>query len=243
MGGSLVGVWAKFDRAANHLDALNNEIAAYRRSRPYNLIRQPDVDVARYVARIKPPPVEIQILIGDAIYNMRSALDHLAWELVLENGGKPVIGARNSTRFPVLYPHHKREANVVGGVSAAALRHVRRIQPYNGTVPDETPLGVLDDLCNIDKHRHLYVVGAYASEFRVSGPTRDAGRAVGYLENGDMFDLPPEFTEIDLYDEGTLQVTLKETAPMHLRPANILLADTYTFFRDYIATVARDCFA
>ena len=40
--------------------------------------------------RVRAPiPVDLSLVIGDAVHNLRSALDHLAWQLVLANGQTP----------------------------------------------------------------------------------------------------------------------------------------------------------
>jgi hypothetical protein len=43
-------------------------------------------------------PLEVSIATGDAIHNLHSALDHLAWALVESNGGTPT----DQTEFPLL---------------------------------------------------------------------------------------------------------------------------------------------
>ncbi len=37
------------------------------------------------------------VVVGDVIHNLRSALDHLAWQLVILDGGQP----NDSTQFPI----------------------------------------------------------------------------------------------------------------------------------------------
>jgi hypothetical protein len=35
------------------------------------------------------PPTRIGLLIGDCLHNLRSGLDHLVWQLILQSGGSP----------------------------------------------------------------------------------------------------------------------------------------------------------
>jgi hypothetical protein len=106
---------------------------------------------------------------GDVIYDLRSALDHLAWQLVIANGGTPVTPEDNagpSTAFPIF--HSKEGAkggprppvSIAGGVNTAALAVIERLQPYHRVDdPQLDPLWQLSELCNTDKHRLLLVVG------------------------------------------------------------------------------------
>jgi hypothetical protein len=52
-------------------------------------------------ADLKPdPPLEMAVLRGDLVHNLRSALDHLANTLVVANGGVPKEG-QGGTQFPI----------------------------------------------------------------------------------------------------------------------------------------------
>jgi len=43
------------------------------------------------------PPEDLALIAGDAIHNLRSALDHIAWELVAAGSSEP----NHRTQFPV----------------------------------------------------------------------------------------------------------------------------------------------
>jgi len=72
-------------------------------------------------------PVAWPLELGDALHNLRSALDFLAWQAVLANGGTPGKG----TSSPVL--RERKERSVTAALSGASpkLVEVRTIQPYN----------------------------------------------------------------------------------------------------------------
>ncbi|GAC1399098.1 MAG: hypothetical protein NVSMB56_14050 [Pyrinomonadaceae bacterium] len=58
-------------------------------SNPYRIERESDPQTGYNVYRvfdIQTPPVEIGLLAGDVIHNLRSVLDHLAYQLVYVNG-------------------------------------------------------------------------------------------------------------------------------------------------------------
>jgi hypothetical protein len=54
---------------------------------------------SEYVIRgkVTKPTGEIGVIAGDAVHNLRSALDHLAWQLALLNTAKP----HPRTQFPI----------------------------------------------------------------------------------------------------------------------------------------------
>jgi hypothetical protein len=76
---------ARREWASQHLGRLRAAVKAYEHSNPY-AIRQ-DFDSRAYASSvyITPTPVslEISFMAGDVIHNLRSALDHLAWQLAL----------------------------------------------------------------------------------------------------------------------------------------------------------------
>ena len=97
---------------------------------------------------------DVQVVIGDIAHNLRSALDHSTWQLVLANGGKPKPGSRG-TRFPILFERPEKPLGIEGGVSESALTVIEDAQPYNAQPVDRYrhPIAVLQHVSNTDKHR------------------------------------------------------------------------------------------
>ena len=128
-----------------------------------------DADEQVWVFRGETPnvPIEWSVRLGEILYNLRSALDHLAWQLVLANGQAP--GRHNA--FPIVKTEEiwKKQAKgqwALSGASQSAVDMVRRLQPFTGGIG--LPFNVrgfweLHSLCNIDKHRHLIfaIAGSY----------------------------------------------------------------------------------
>jgi len=153
------------------------------------------------------------------LYNLRSALDHLVWQLVLVNGQKPT----QINQFPILEDaaewNNSRTKNFLKGVSNASMILVQALQPFNPFL--ELPINgeyrpcntqvfrTLRELCNIDKHRHLNLIlaCAYGIEQMVFGenhpprrpdaqPLKGRGK-VGKIEQ-DMILLTMEDVEQEL---------------------------------------------
>src|SRR5215212_3239531 len=101
MSHPLEGVRLKVIRAAEHLQTLDEENRAYFEGKPYEVVHERDEERSRHVYRFhvrQPPPLRLSILVGDCFHNIRSSLDHLAWQLVLADGGTPTKRVFPSSR-------------------------------------------------------------------------------------------------------------------------------------------------
>jgi hypothetical protein len=94
-------------------------------------------------------------IFGQGIYNIRSALDHLAWQLVLLDGQEPT----RDTQFPLLDASRDKSGRKVRVDIAPGIKRpdilaaVESMQPYHGGGKWGDQLGVVAELSRIDKHR------------------------------------------------------------------------------------------
>ncbi len=103
---------------------------------------------------------EVSAPLGDAIHNLRSALDHLVWGLTIERGGR--VG--KSTHFPI----RSDKAGMTNTNVKKTLRElgdsqrtiIDNLQPYKRRDPTRHPLAMLARLDDDDKHQALYVFDA-----------------------------------------------------------------------------------
>ena len=117
------------------------------------------------VSILKEPPAEIGVVVGDIVHNLRSALDHLACQFVMSNGGSP----STKTAFPVFIDDPKATQKLLSkwngmtqGMSADAVRFVDDCQPYKiRHLPNPHHLSLLSALSNWDKHHDIHAVGHY----------------------------------------------------------------------------------
>ncbi len=162
MSHPLDNIDAKLERAEQHITDLQIEVETLLNAAPYRTITDEDPEELRafdnMLAGIVIPP-RISILAGEAIHQTRSALDHLASELVLANHGT----ISNETQFPI-YPYRpsteKESAPYerrMQGMTISAKALIDTLQPCNGPDPDDHPLTILKRLNNRDKHRALLV--------------------------------------------------------------------------------------
>jgi len=152
---TLEGVNAKIERAEELRVALEDEIRAFEADLVAQIEneKRPAAGQEIWVFRGETPsvPISWSIRIGEFLYNLRSGLDHLVWQLVLANGEMP--GTRN--QFPIYRDENKydRESRSrLRGVSDDAAEIIRELQPFVGRRDD---LWRLQSLGNFDKHRHL----------------------------------------------------------------------------------------
>jgi len=118
----------------------------------------------------KSPSIELSIIAGEINHQLRSALDHLVYQLVLEAGGTP--HGRNA--FPIYdderqfigqVERRRRSTDRPGPLSGLDPRSeawalIKRAQPYQrGDCADN--LTLLRDFSNADKHRELWAFAAY----------------------------------------------------------------------------------
>jgi len=162
---SLDGVYAKLDRACEHATELKQTIDAAFEATNQKITREVSADGSKVVYRVEMLPTidpRWSLLLGDFLTNMRAALDHLAWQLVVLDGGTPTC----KTSFPIKTSWLSRSGNspakpltVVGLKSETVLDLVEAVQPRSlvllNAVPENSPLHVLNELVNIDKHRLL----------------------------------------------------------------------------------------
>lgn len=101
---------------------------------------------------VRIPPMRAFTIVGEFLHDLRSALDHLAWQLVLINGGSPT----RATVFPLGVDPSSHES-VAGGVSSRAQSLIRAAQTCHQVGEDRRlhPLAMLRHLSNVDKHRQV----------------------------------------------------------------------------------------
>ena len=174
MSDRLISVRAKIKRAKHHILDLEGRIKAFRETDPYKLICEQDPQTSEYVYTVQTRcalPLDFSLIVGEAIHQLRSALDHLACRLIEAAGGTP----SDTLYFPICKSAAIYKARVAGeikGVKPGAIDVLNAIKPYKG---GNNVLWALHKLNNIDKHNLLLVVAyglrpAFFSEYRTTDP-------------------------------------------------------------------------
>jgi hypothetical protein len=162
---SLDGCWAKVARAREHTQRLEALAEGFLKRRP-NQVSFDDYSESPWViirAVVEPIPIEFSMVAGDVIHNLRSGLDHLAWQLVLLSGAVP----GRHTSFPLYTTESEFDSGIrnppkgrkspLDGIDPAGKiwALIERSQPYQPAMRD--PLEILPTLSNRDKHQGVLV--------------------------------------------------------------------------------------
>jgi hypothetical protein len=175
----LTGVELKIGRAKRHARDLEQAIDGALHPDRYRFEMEVDPQTGEHVYTVYGVPAmdpEWSLQTGEILFNLRSALDHLAWQLVLLDGGTP----GEETQFPIRETPFNKKGRLVGGEIRPTIRNpqiralVEKFQPYRRMdgepeMSGDEPLLRLARLNNIDKHRLLLVFVSII----------DAGRFVG----------------------------------------------------------------
>ena len=162
----------KLKRASEHVEALKDSIDCWLGTDAYTISREIDPetrDTVRWAKIKSPPPPELALLTGDAVHNLRSALDHTVYYLAERNLGTltneieealmfPIVGNQNRKGEPadgsaIFKDFLRRNPGPLTGVPASARSFIEREQPYQWADTPDTPnafkyhwLWVLHDL-------------------------------------------------------------------------------------------------
>jgi hypothetical protein len=175
----------KIEWAGVHLKTLEDLVREFRQDHPYEIISEHEAstgDDLRRVKFLRAPRDEISLALGDVIGNLRSSLDHLVCELT----GGPC----EETFFPIYWrkdgtyeSFHGKGRKGIAFLGPEVEHAIEALQPYNA---GHEPLGLLNDLWNIDKHRRLLVTGSLVAPTAIFVPmTPQAGG--GFAGHGPSF--------------------------------------------------------
>jgi len=156
----LDGANLKIIRAKDQIEAFYREITLFWESepKPCEIIEESYSKKPNYAFRVqsnREPPREWGLIVGEITYNLRSALDHLAWQLALLGTNNP----SRRTEFPIF----NSDIDFRGGARRKMINipvniHpvIESLQPYNkGNWPPVECLWWLHEINRVDKHREI----------------------------------------------------------------------------------------
>jgi hypothetical protein len=161
----------KFGRATRHFAEVSDLLAAYRNPEPYSIRREqnPATGLSFWITLNRRPPDDVALAAGDCIHNLRSALDHIVYELSCHAVGQHVA----DTAFPIL-ANPLRWKSISGqqlrAVPAAARKRIEELQPFQGLDArywTRERLLQVHELDIADKHRNLNLAVANVPDIGV----------------------------------------------------------------------------
>ncbi len=128
----------KLARAVEHFKALEKEVRSWATGDPYSIAgeRKHDGETVLSIESVNnPPPRYWSSLVGDCLYNLRSTLDHLVYELALAyNGGQPLPDdVAKDLEFPIFGTRRMKDGErkrKIGALSPAAQAVIEGMQPH-----------------------------------------------------------------------------------------------------------------
>lgn len=242
---------AKLSRAEKHLADLQVAIHEYGAGPPHPYAVRKRIEREREVYRLEfsrsPANTDIPLIATDAIYNMRSSLEHLIAALAAAKD-------RDRLTFPIYWRgvwdpdiegenRRRRKARHVWRAIEAALApeavtHLKRLQPPDDAGDDEEDhdLRILNRLSNTDRHSKLPVAAAGLRDLTMDWQFKDGTSQVGigtvnpgsFLEDGAEVTKPPE-DAVGVEAQGSPLVVIRLREKSKERPSvNIILPDELT---------------
>jgi hypothetical protein len=212
---------------------------------------------AWFVAEMTNPPKHWALAAGDAIQNIRAALDHAVWAIVVKEKGTgfaeanyPKIDfpiADRASRFP-----SRRLAEI--GLPKPVMQVLEDAQPYerqHSAVRDDASW-LIRALSNVDKHRLLHVVGLIGEDATVRSMPRLDNGSVEFVTEGSLHrgaqvarftaSRPPIPANVDVKFEYRLGISIDgtpETRPVPIDLALRAMRDRATEIIEALAVAVR----
>lgn len=220
----LQGAVFKLNRAEEHLQTILHAVQEFGESDFYETVGEMDRQ-GRFVARlrnVKHPPPEMSILIGECVFNFRSALDQIAYALAAAHTKPLPRSWARSSAFPIFNngPQYRGRGGApatrkLRGMSRGARATIQRLQPFHRRkTPELAYLWVLEELSSIDKHRLIHLTAAVGvqSSFRIGG--------AGFMRMTKLEPLPVEIKDnaIAARFYGTFDIEAGVDVKAEIRP-------------------------
>jgi hypothetical protein len=193
----------KCERAEKHIDDLKRTVDTFLGKEPYAIRfeENPDTgDRTYYIEKDAEVPSDIPVICGDAVHNLRTALDHLVYRLAHSyTSGK---GPFDNLYFPTGETqtafekslgralHYKSKRGPTPRLGQDAVKAIRSLEPYGGGTGEY--FWHLHKLDIIDKH-HLLLTAASSNQYHSMLPSERARYKRDFLgaemsESSDAFD-------------------------------------------------------
>ena len=156
----IIALTAKLQRAEEHIFKLQEFWREFRTDDTYPIRSQDTADGAYRMyslGPVAPIPADVPLITGDAVHNLRSALDHVAYRLVCVGTNSP--GPFDSVYFPTGKDAKKFKARIQAidkWLRPEAIKELTNVEAYGGGQGEI--LWHIHYLDIIDKHRLLLTV-------------------------------------------------------------------------------------
>jgi hypothetical protein len=214
---------AKVTRAKQHIQDFQLALGSFYDTKPYAVGIKEDTQAGKriyYVVKADPSPDELTAIVADVIQNLRSPLDHIAYQLVLDarSGTKPewvvyypISGSATD------YPATRR--GKIKGVRQEVIDAIDETEPYKGGKGHA--LWQLNELNKPDKHELLIGAGMFLGGVDISP---DFMRTFKELPGFEHIEIPPLFLR-----PADKLFALKVGDELYIEPLNLKVAENRRF--------------
>lgn len=170
MGAVVESIRAEITRAKQHIQDLQLGLRAFYDTKPNAFAIKEDTQAGKriyYVSKAEAVPYHVAAIAADVIQNLRSPLDQIAYQLVLDacGGAEP--------KWKVYYPiagnaasYPSTRGRVIKGVGQAVINAIDATEPYKGGKGHA--LWQLNALNKVNKHKLLVGTGAFYGSFDIT---------------------------------------------------------------------------
>jgi hypothetical protein len=170
-----IGAELKLRRAREHIAAAAEIVQEWLGGDAFLIESKLNLATGRTERRVRlseAPPDQLALVVGDAVHNLRAALDHAVFDAASECvGGTLTEKEERALAFPVLKSRpdegfHRKTAPHLPHVPREVRKVIEEEQPYQWTTPEDPdgycfrPVWQIHELDRIDKHRRLTVTAA-----------------------------------------------------------------------------------
>lgn len=247
---------ARLDRAEHHYESFGRIWDEYLSGRPHSLdhVLNEDGTVSVCLRRRTPLPVELSLVFGEILYELRAALDNCLYAVavLVSEQNPPPNAARLEWPIRITPKEWRDQAKRYSDLPFEVREGLEAIQPYQAQYPEWNSLRILHDLARVDRHRSPHGLGLYLSHLRLFADQDkvavvDPGRPGIIHEGGEIlrlrlgqgvvlspenFDLNVEF-DVDVTNvrelPGPSNQSGRPWGPLHMRMRSLIKAvDEYS---------------
>lgn len=213
----------KVSRAVKHIEELERSIKSYFSRRWYTSSTRRVVDGNLDMqVRVLGTPRDADLAVGDAIHNLRAALDLAAVEAVRCGGG-----SGNGASFPFSESAQNIEetmhARKIHRAPTAVQNLIRKLRPYHG---GNAALRALHDLDIADKHHSLIEIATTITTPRVRVLCDERGTPIAGVDGKARL-------EVESASEPVAVFTFAKDSPL----AGKSLVETLRFLRQMVSDI------
>ncbi len=245
----LLGPRLKIERAKQHITDFNNEAAAFNARNPYRIVIEPHPErsgIMNFTVRVMEEfPDRLTCVVGDAIHNLRTALDLMIFNLVAPTNADmasrvqfPFAKSANSLK-PTIDTRHIRRAGkeVVDAIIA--------LEPYPGGNRAGQMLADLHNLDIADKHKLLIGVESLAvpPDFQIADGDRIvatfSSNSFSAKDGSIVLQMPmPENAKVGDYIYASPHIVFRQGQPFERKPITPTLIQLTELVEQTIAYIA-----